>query len=165
MLKKLVLAATVAASLTAGAPAAHAAPVRFACGFDTLAQESTTGGRDTFTGVAYGYAVFNDLSPHTVRCYVTVDAFAVDSTPPGSGLAFVHTEGRVTYAASEGSNVTLCTEVDGVTRSCTEATETETPPQEVVDVVDALCGNLTTPPPPSTCPPYSWPVQVMETGV
>jgi hypothetical protein len=152
MLKKLVLAATVAATLTAGAPVAHAAPVRAECGFGAVAQETVTGGQDTYTGTAYGYAVFDDLNVHTLRCYVTVDGAEQASTPTGSGQVLVHTEGLLTYNAPEGSDVDVCTEIDSQTVGCRDADQTQFLPQEVQDAVDALCAKL--PPPLSDCPPY-----------
>jgi hypothetical protein len=163
MLRKLVLAAVVAASLTAGVPAAHAARVRSACGFATLAQETATGGRDTFTGVAYGYAVFDDQDTRALRCYVTVDGSEQASTPTGTGSVVVSTQGQVTYSASDGSNVALCTEIDGVTIECGAATGEEVPSQEVVDVAGFVCEAFTPPPPlDSDCPPYSWIAEIRD---
>jgi hypothetical protein len=160
MVKQLVLAATVAASLTTGAPAAHAAVVRSGCGFDTIAQEQATGGQDTYTGAAYGYAVFDDQGTHTLRCYVTVDGGEVATTPTGSGSVFVTTQGTVTYTTAS-TDVDLCTEIDGVTTSCGDATLTELPPQAVIDLIDSLCA-LTSDGPDSDCPPYSTIAWVME---
>src|SRR3954468_23571433 len=97
MLEKLVLAATLAATITAGAPAAHAGVVGVACGMSATAQETVTGGQDTFAGEAYGYAGFDDADTHTLRCYVTVDGSERSSTPTGSGSVVVTTEGQVTY--------------------------------------------------------------------
>jgi hypothetical protein len=137
MLKKIILAATSVAMLAVSAPISHAAPtavVRDGCGFDTIAQETATGGQDTFTGAAYGYAVFDETSTHTLRCYVTVDGSEVASTPTGSGSVVVTTQGTVTYTTSS-TDVDLCTEIDGVTISCGDATLTEFPPQAVIDQV------------------------------
>jgi hypothetical protein len=151
MLKRIVLAALVAASLSAGAPVAHAAIVRAGCGFETFTQATLTG-RDTYTGVAYGYAVLDDQGSHTLRCYVRVDGWEEATTPAQSGSAVVVTTGQVWYYAPEGSSVDLCTEVNGVTISCGAADQQQVPPQEVIDALSIVCA--TPPPPLSDCPPY-----------
>jgi hypothetical protein len=140
LLKKLMLAGVAVGMMALNAPIAHAAVIRSGCGFDSVAQETATGGQDTFTGGAYGYAAFDDQATHTLRCYVTVDGVpaAGGSTAPQSGTGFVATAGQVTYFAAEGSSVDLCTEIDGVTLSCGPATESQIPPQEVIDALDAV---------------------------
>jgi hypothetical protein len=137
MLKKLMLAGVAAGMLALNAPIAHAAVVQSRCGFETLSSEGVTGGQDTFTGGAYGIAIFDDTSSHTLRCYVTVDGVEQASTPTGSGTAVVTTEGQVTYNAAEGASVSLCTEIDGQTVGCAAATETTIPPDEVNDLLAA----------------------------
>jgi hypothetical protein len=159
MLKKLVIAMSVAGALAAGPPAAHAALVRSGCGIAAADQETVTGGQDVFAGAAYGYAVFDDQGTHTVRCYVTVDGVpaAGGSTAPQSGTGAVATAGEVTYFAAEGSSVDVCTEVDGVTVACRATTESQVPPQMVFDALDAFCAtlhDLGLPPNPYVCPPY-----------
>jgi hypothetical protein len=150
-MKKLLLLALVASGIAVGAPSASACHLtdptnpqcyrHSGCGFDTVAQETATGGQDTFTGVAYGYAVFPDQDTHTLRCYVTVDGAEVASTPTGSGTVFVTTEGTVTYTTSS-TDVDLCTEVDGETISCGDAALTEIPPQVVIDLLDQVFATL-----------------------
>jgi hypothetical protein len=139
MLKKIMLAASAVALMAIGAPTAHAAVVRSGCGFDSLSQDTATG-QNTFTGGAYGYAIFDDQGTHTLRCYVTVDGVPAPggSTTPGSGTGFVATAGPVTYTAADGASVDLCTEIDGVTVGCGAATLTQIPPQEVIDLLDSL---------------------------
>jgi hypothetical protein len=137
MLKKLMFAGVAVGMMALNAPIAHAAVVRSGCGFDTIAQETATGGQDTFTGGAYGYAIFDDQGTHTLRCYVTVDGGEVASTPTGSGTGVVTTAGTVTYTTSS-TDVDLCTEIDGVTTSCGDATLTQIPPQEVIDLLDSI---------------------------
>jgi hypothetical protein len=150
MIKQLALAATVAASLTVATPAAHAAVVREGCGFDSLAQETLTGGQDTFTGAAFGYAVFDDQGSHTLRCYVTVDGSEQASTPTGSGSVVVTTQGQVTYTAPGGSSVEICTEIDGTTVTCEDGgTEIDLCFYAVPDSW-----------PLSDCPPYIWPFPI-----
>jgi hypothetical protein len=170
MLKTLVLAATIAASLTVGGPEAHAAVVRAECHIGATAQETLTGGQDTFTGAGYGYALFDDQGSHTLRCYVTVDGSEVTTTPTGSGSAFVHTEGQVTYNAPEGSTVEVCTEIDGVTIGCAAASTTTLPPQEVQDLAaqlfqvlnSLLCARRQA---RSECPPYTVHAGVLDPTV
>jgi hypothetical protein len=154
MLKKLVLAAVVAASLTTPAPVAHAGIVRSGCAFEAVAEENVTGGQDTFTGAGYGYALFDDAGTHLLRCYVTVDGVEQASTPTESGTGMVVTSGQMTYNAAEGATVDLCTEVDGVTIECGTASGTQLLPQEVIDAIEVLCA-LLPPPPLSDCPPYT----------
>jgi hypothetical protein len=144
MLKKLMLAGVAVGMMALNAPIAHAAVVRSGCGFDSVAQETVTGGQDTFTGGAYGYAVFDDQGTHTLRCYVTVDGVEQATTPTQSGTAFVATAGQVTYNAAEGATVDLCTEIDGATVSCGPADEQQIPPQEVIDLINQVFDILIT---------------------
>jgi hypothetical protein len=137
MLKKLMLAGVAAGMLALNAPIAHAAVVQSRCGFNSLSSEGVTGGQNTFTGGAYGIAVFDDQATHTLRCYVTVDGVEQSSTPTGSGTAVVTSQGQVTYNAAEGASVELCTEIDGHTVLCAAATETTIPPDEVNDILAA----------------------------
>jgi hypothetical protein len=137
MLKKLMLAGVAVGMMALNAPIAHAAVVRSGCGFDANSQSTVTG-ENTFTGVAYGYAVFDDQGTHTLRCYITVDGVEQASTVPGSGSVFVTTSGTVTYSAAEGAHVEECTEIDGNLVSCGAATETQIPPQEVLDLLDTV---------------------------
>jgi hypothetical protein len=146
MLKKLLVLALAASGLAIAAPSASAChminptnPRCYQhCGYNSVAQETATGGQDTFTGAAYGYALFEDTSAHTVRCYVTVDGVEQATTPTGSGTTFVTTAGTVTYNAAEGSAVALCTEIDGETVECGAAVEIQIPPQEVIDALDTV---------------------------
>jgi hypothetical protein len=132
-----IVAATAVAALALSAPVAHAATVRADCGFDAVAQETLTGGEDTFTGAAYGYAVFDDQDTHTLRCYVTVDGVEQSSTPTASGRTLVTTKGPVTYTAGWDTVVALCTEVDDLA-SCVASDSV--PPQKVVDfIAELLC--------------------------
>jgi hypothetical protein len=149
VLKKITLAATAVAMLALGAPMAHAAVVRSGCGFDSLATaQDATGGQNTYNGAAYGYAVFDDQGTHTLRCYIQVNGVEAASSIPNSGTGFVGTAGPVTFFAEDGALVEECTEIDGVTISCGESTNTQIPPQEVIDALDGvftiLDGVLTT---------------------
>jgi hypothetical protein len=121
---RFVAAAAVAAACLGSAPAAHASLVRTECGYDTFAKEGVTGGPDTFEGASFGYAVFDDGAPHTLRCYVTVDGVASASTPTARGRGLVVTAGPVVMEIPEGATALMCTEIDGVTLGC------EGPPDE-----------------------------------
>jgi hypothetical protein len=142
LLKKLMLAGVAVGMMALNAPIAHAAVVRSGCGFDAIAQETATGGQDTFTGGAYGYAIFDDQGTHTLRCYVTVDGVEQATTPTGSGTGLVTAQGQVTYNAAEGATVDECTEIDGVTIECGAADTSQIPPQEVIDALDAVFATL-----------------------
>jgi hypothetical protein len=169
MLKHLVLVATVAASLTVSAPVSHAAVVRSGCGIDSLAQETLTG-ENTFTGGAYGYAVFDDQGTHTLRCYVTVDGVEQATTATDTGSTFLHVQGEVSYSAAEGADVEECTEIDGQTVSCGLVDQQNLPPQEVQDLADVffqvlnslLCARRQT---RSECPPYTVHAGVLDPEV
>jgi hypothetical protein len=141
MLKKLLVAGVAVGMMALNAPIVHAAVILAGCGYYTDSQEWVTGGQDTSTGVAYGYAVFSDQDTHTLRCYFTVDGSEVASTPTGSGSVFVITQATVTYT-TVSTDVDLCTEIDGVTTSCGDATLTEIPPQAVIDALDSLFATL-----------------------
>jgi hypothetical protein len=139
VLKKITLAATAVAMLALGAPMAHAAVVRSGCGFDSLATaQDATGGQNTYNGAAYGYAVFDDQGTHTLRCYITVNGTEAASSIPNSGTGFVVTAGPVTFFAEDGALVEECTEIDGATVSCGESTNTQIPPQEVLDALSGV---------------------------
>jgi hypothetical protein len=145
MLKKLMLAGVAVGMMALNAPIAHAAVVRSGCGFDSVSQVTVTG-ETTFTGGAYGYAVFDDSNTHTLRCYITVDGSEVSggSTPTDTGATFLHVQGEVSYSAAEGASVEECTEIDGSTVSCSTADETQVPPQEVLDAIDTVFAVLLT---------------------
>jgi hypothetical protein len=138
MLKKLMLTGVAVGMMALNAPIAHAGVVQAACRFNAVAQETATGGENTFQGAAYGYAAFDDQGPHTLRCYVTVDGAEQATTPTGSGSVFVQTSGQVTYVAAEGTTVAICTEVDTVTTGCVTAMRSQIPPQEVIDLLNTI---------------------------
>jgi hypothetical protein len=98
-------------------PTASAGVVRSDCAFGTVSQQVVTGS-DLYTGAAYGHAMFDDQGTHSLRCYVTVYGTEQASTPTGTGTLAVTTVGSVTFAAPDGADVALCTEIDGVTVSC-----------------------------------------------
>ena len=151
-MKKLLLAALIAGAVLPGGtsfadhcitdppsvPDPNCDFVEGDCGFNTIAQEQTTGGQDTFTGAAYGYVGSTTGGSVTIRCYVAVDGSEVASTPTGSGTGFATTAGQVTYTASDTQDVDLCAEWsrDGgaPTTHCNETTTTQIPPQEVIDL-------------------------------
>lgn len=144
MIKKIMVASLAVGALALGAPVAHAQHAQFDCGFDTIAQETATGGQDTFTGVAYGYVVAGAAgNAVTIACEVRVDGTTVDSTDPGSGTTVATSQGQVTYTASDTQDVDLC--VVWYTQSsgfggpiCGETTTTQIPPQEVIDLLNSV---------------------------
>jgi hypothetical protein len=141
-MRTLVVAAavaTVAAGLTGGA-AAHAAPVTTHCAYAATAHAAVTGSPESFAGVAYGAAAFDDLGPHTLRCYVTVNgAEQSPGTLTGAGNAAVVTAGPVAYHAAATDTVRLCAGVDETfashTTVCDPVTVTQVPPQSLLDAV------------------------------
>ena len=142
MLKKISMAALAAGALALNAPAAIAEPTAVDCGFNTVAQETATGGQDTFTGAAYGYVVTSTAgNAVSVRCDVRVDGTTVASTPTGSGTTVATSQGQVTYTATDTQDVDLCAVwTDGSTSGevCGETTTTQIPPQEVIDAINSV---------------------------
>ena len=111
------------------------------CGYDSVQQETATG--QNFEGVAYGYATDLDGGTVSIRCYVTVNGVpaSAGSTPTGTGTGLATTAGPISFEAADGADVRLCTEVNGVTTECNPSTNTQIPPQEVVDLIaDATSG-------------------------
>jgi hypothetical protein len=141
MIAKLAAAAAVALC-TLSVPAAHAATAAYRCGWDTFAQETLTGGEDSFTGVLFAYAVFDDRDAHPLRCYVRIDGQEQASTPTRSGAVVVATAGPVAYTAGWDSTVELCTEIDGATVGCGDDLPGSVLVDQVLDgvqsVVDAV---------------------------
>ena len=142
MFKKLLASSIVVGTVALGAPIAHAEHEQFDCGFNTIAQETATGGQDTFTGAAYGYVVGAPGEAVTVRCYVAVNGTEVGSTPTGSGTTAAGTAGQVTYTATDQDDVDLCIEYstasEGTVNTCFETTTTTFPPQAVTDLLISL---------------------------
>ena len=155
MIKNLMIASLAAGALALNAPAAFAEHAVFDCGFDTVAQETATGGQDTFTGAAYGYVVSPTPGESvSIRCYVSVDGAEVASTPTGSGTQAATTAGQVTYTATDTQDVDLCAEWTAGSESgstCFETTTTQIPPQEVIDLIVLL----TSIPDPLICPVFA----------
>ena len=156
LIKKILVSSLAVGALTLGAPVAQAAAVTADCGFNTLAQETATGGQDTFTGAAYGFAV-SDGGDVSVYCEVRVNGSGVATTPAGASGAVSTTAGQVTYTASDTDNVELCAVYSGPGGSgevCSETTTTQIPPQEVIDAINSLfdlLADLTEPLDAPTC--------------
>ena len=143
LLKKIAIAALAAGALALNAPLAQAAePTDFGCGFESLAQETATGGQDTFTGAAYGYIVgAAGETSVTVKCEVRVNSATVASTDLGSGSVVATSQGQVTYTADDDDDVDLCTVWTTSTTGgtdCGDATTTQIPPQAVIDLLDTI---------------------------
>lgn len=144
MLKRLFMVSTAVSALAFGVPGAHAEPASVDCGFNTVSQETATGGQDTFTGTAYGYLVSDTAGEIvSVSCEVRVDGSTVAATHPGFGTQGATTQGQVTYTASDTQDVDLCAVwTAGQTSGevCADTTSTQLPPQEVVDLIDVVLG-------------------------
>lgn len=139
LLKKMLLVAAATSALALNTPVAHADPATGDCGFESVQQTDTTG--QNYEGVAYGYAVHADGGEVTVRCYVTVNGSEEDSTDPGSGTGVATSAGRVQFAATDTDNVQLCAEVTAhgeTTTNCGDSTNTQIPPQEVIDLINSI---------------------------
>ena len=158
MIKKILIASLAAGALAFGAPAAHADHIQFDCGFDTIAQEDVTGGQDTFTGVAYGFAASSTPGESVeIVCYVEVDGSPATSTAgDGPGTQVDTYSQQVTYTATDTQDVDLCADVyvwvNGTrvlhAHVCFETTTTQIPPQEVIDLLILI----TSIPDPLLCP-------------
>lgn len=139
--KALVLAVS---ALTLATPPARATPASVDCGFDSVAHALVTGGPDTYTGVAYGYAMsYTPEEAVSVRCLLYVDGVVAASTDPGTGTNVAQTAGRVTFTATETQSVTLCAEWSAGSESgirCPESTGEPFPPDEFWDFVGSLPG-------------------------
>lgn len=144
-MRTLLVVGVVAGVLALNVHAAQAAAVGGDCGFNTIAQETATGGQDTFTGVAYGYAV-SDSGNVSVYCEVRVDGDAVASTPSGAAGAVSATAGQVTYTATDTQDVYLCAVYSGAGgggESCGKAdSRPPPPPPPVQELVDALAAEV-----------------------
>jgi hypothetical protein len=131
------------AVVTLGLPAvpATALAVTADCGLNTFAQEFVTGGQETFTGGAYGYAV-SDVpgASISVSCEVRVNGGPVASTPFGPSGQGSFTAGQVTYTAAETDTVTLCAVWTGSESGelCGPTTTQQVPPQEVIDALNQV---------------------------
>ena len=138
MFKKILMAGLATGALAVGAPVAHAAAVQADCAFDTIAQEQVTGGQDTFTGAAFGYAASDSPAASiSVVCEVRVNGGTVASTPAGaSGQASV-TAGQVTFTAADTDTVTLCAVWTGSESGelCGATSTQQIPPQEIIDLI------------------------------
>lgn len=131
---------TVALGVVAFAtPAGALDHTLYDCGFNTAAQETVTGGQDTYTGVGYGWVTSTRLvEAVSVRCVIKVDGTAVASTDPGSGTLSAVTVGQLTYVATETQVVEICAEWTAGSESgtaCWGIRTTQIPPQEVVDLI------------------------------
>lgn len=139
MLTTLGTPAVLALALLASPAAADHATLD--CEFDTIAQETLTGSRDTFVGLAYGYVASGTDEAVSIRCYVTVDGVASASTGTGTGTRVAVAHGQVTYTANDWQDVALCAEwtagLEGGT-TCEPTETTQIPPQETIDLVDDL---------------------------
>jgi hypothetical protein len=145
MSTKLALAALAAGLLAAFAPGAHAAPWLNDCQLVSVTSDlGATGGTDGHTGVLAGYATFDDVGLHTLRCYVSVNGSEAASTSPvGGNTVVLATATVVTFTATEEADLVVCTELDNVTVTCKAVTDGRVPPKAVGDLLDSVgskCG-------------------------
>lgn len=163
------------AVLASTVPPAHASPTVMDCGYEAVAQRRVTGGRETFTGVMYGYAAADTPGAAlSVRCYVVVDGVEAATTPAGTGTTAAATAGQVTFTATETQLVDVCGDWSSGTEGgtvCWSCACTQIPPQEVLDVVDSVVGDhLPVPLPAPVCdelparPPHSQLAYVAASG-
>ena len=141
MFKKIMMTALAVSAIALNAPAAQALAVQGRCNFDTLAQETATGGQDTFTGAAEGFAVSDQAGANiSVICEVRVNGSPVASTPTLTSGQVSTTAGPVTYTAADTDNVELCAVWTGTESDefCSETTTTQIPPQEVIDLINEI---------------------------
>ena len=139
MFKKILLVAAATSALALNAPVAHADAPTADCGFESVQQADATG--QSYEGVAYGSVAHGEGGPVSIRCYVTVNGTVAASTPTGTGTGFAITQGRITFAAAETDDVRLCyeaTTVHGLESGCGETTNTQIPPQEVIDLLNSI---------------------------
>lgn len=113
------------------------------CHMVAFAQETATGGQDTYTGVAVGvvvgYTPLATLEPVDVRCFVRINGHDAAGTTGGALVPGVdETVGQVTFTASETDSVELCM-VFGLSRGigpvCEPTTRDQVPPQTVQDLL------------------------------
>ncbi len=149
LLASLLLAVVPAAPAAAG----DAADLRFlrGCEFDTVAQDTVTGGR--YAGVLYAKVVAYSVRPEqypvtvtSIGCELRVNGHTVlrSGTWPGAGPVGVVPPEPIEFAAGDTDWVELCTLVDVVdgegdahhlTR-CPGATTLPMPPPWMADLVD-----------------------------
>ena len=147
MFKKLVASSIVVGAMALGAPIAQAAPpTSVDCGFNSVAQETATGGQDTFTGAAYGYIVgAQGETAVSVKCVVKVNGAGVSETTVGTGSVVATSQGQVTYTADDDDDVDLCAVWTTSTHSgeaCGDATTTQIPPQAVIDLLISIAEQI-----------------------
>ena len=135
---RFMVPALVAGLLALPATAAHADDPTYQCGMDVVQNHALTGA--PYTGVGWGYAVHAGTTPVNIRCVVTINGTDVDEPEfhvdnPGHGVTY----GTLGFLASPDDVVRLCAVVTtvehGTQRFCRDATNTQFPPQEVIDAV------------------------------
>jgi hypothetical protein len=143
LFKKILISGLAVGALALGAPVAHADDPTFDCGFNSVQQADATG--QNYEGAVYGYVIDTDATSVSIHCYVKVNGTAVPPGVSGSGTVAAHAEGRITFTAQDTDDVQLCgdaTVTHGSTTAtfthCDESTHTQVPPQEVIDILDAL---------------------------
>ena len=136
MLKKILMASLAVGALAFNAPAAMAA-TQGGCGFDSVQNETATG--QNYEGVAYGYAVDDTGASVTIKCYITVDGTtAPGAIVTGTGTGVAVAGGPISFEAADGADVELCTQINNGTPDCGDSTNTQIPPQEVIDAIDSV---------------------------
>lgn len=111
------------------------------CRLHAVAEETTTGGQDTYTGSAAG--VGWELQPVgnvDVHCIVKVNGSVVQDVSDGQTTGVDTAAGQVTFTASDTDTVELCVGLGGGHGGsvCASVTRRPVPSQAVEDVVFGL---------------------------
>ena len=104
----------------------------------TAAQQDDLSGQNV-EGTLNGSVADPTGAPVSLRCYVTVNGVqAPGASVSGAGTGVAVASGPVSYEATDTDDVEVCTEVDGTTQSCVGVSNTQAPPQEVLDLLGGL---------------------------
>ncbi len=153
-MKKHLLAAVVAGLLATTAPAhASGGTFRGNCGFDTTNNPTGSGalgGRNVWTGVTSLDVVTTDPSglptgsAVTAWCELRVNGVSQGTVlGPVSGVGAVAAAAPLQFRAAETDVVTPCLHVvtaAGENVLCTDRTQSQIPPQPVLDLIDFVLG-------------------------
>lgn len=116
------------------------------CRIGAAGNEQVTGGQGTFTGVAEGEFASNDPTAFvTIRCFVSVNGVEVASTQTGAGTGAAATQGQVTLTKGPEDEATICAEIteNGVGfTDCVPLTQSNIPPQAVVDLIEQFVATV-----------------------
>jgi hypothetical protein len=164
------LAATVMAMVTpmTAASADQGDTLKGGCSFDTNEQAQVTNGQNQ--GVIADLSVSQEASGGpsgaTVQCWIDVNGVEAPGTRiSASGNGVQANSAQITFAASETDAVSECEQVtfddgstwvgaDGTNPDCPAATQTQIPPQVVIDTINSVLA-LTDALNPILCPIFA----------